>query len=80
MYRIRKTNSFLLAPSVGKERFFSFSDYGKIWFSDSNASYLEEQELSRPPSSDEMDFDALLRMSQKSLKSRKESCKGRYMY
>lgn len=47
---------------------------------DSNTSYLEEQELSRPPSSDEMDFDALLRMSQKNLKSRKESCKGRYMY
>lgn len=47
---------------------------------DSNTSYLEEQELSRPPSSDEMGFDALLRMSQKNLKSRKESCKGRYMY
>lgn len=39
---------------------------------DSNTSYLEERELSRPPSSDEMDFDALLRLSQKNLKSRKE--------
>ncbi|KAL9983022.1 hypothetical protein ACROYT_G005143 [Oculina patagonica] len=44
---------------------------------DSNTSYLEEQEYSRPPSSDEMDFDTLLRLSQKSVKGRKESCKGR---
>ncbi|KAJ7375578.1 nuclear receptor transcription coactivator [Desmophyllum pertusum] len=32
---------------------------------DSNTSYREEQEFSRPTSSDEMDFDALLRLSQK---------------
>lgn len=44
---------------------------------DSNTSYLEEQDYSHPPSSDEMDFDALLRLSQKSVKRRKESCEGR---
>lgn len=45
---------------------------------DSNTSCLEEGEVSRPPSSDEMDFDALLRLSQRTLKSRKESSfKGR---
>ena len=46
-------------------------------FLDSNTSYLEEGEVNRPPSSDEMDFDALLRLSQKGLQNRKESCRGR---
>ncbi|XP_068708577.1 peroxisome proliferator-activated receptor gamma coactivator-related protein 1-like [Montipora foliosa] len=45
---------------------------------DSNISHLEEGEVSRPPSSDEMDFDALLRLSQNSIKKRRESSyKGR---
>ena len=59
------------------ENIDSIVDGNVFLFLDSNTSYLEEQEVSRPPSSDEMDFDTLLRLSQKNLKDRKESCRGR---
>lgn len=59
------------------ENIDSIVDGNVFLFLDSNTSYLEEQEVSRPPSSDEMDFDTLLQLSQKNLKDRKESCRGR---
>ena len=67
------------AVTSRRDRLCTFVPYLELNFlvTDLNNSYLEEQETSRPPSADEMDFDTLLKLSQKSVKSRKASCKGR---
>ena len=71
------TCSTKIFKDVVQEKSSYCNTYFFLLFLDSNTSYLEEGEVSRPPSSDEMDFDALLRLSQKGLQNRKESCRGR---